>query len=422
MKHNMIAFGWLNFSAADMKRTKEAIAELKVPGSVDELGISIIRDGFADRLFPGLNVMQTSLKYYLLLPAMLQEIERKFPKIGENENIRPRLLEKLIEKECRFCDAAVKAARQPEGIIGQESAGQKIYAKRMSRFPHSIYWHGMDIFGLLPDHYSTLRDFCEGMRARQRDSDDESRRDRKLPWGEKFAIYRTVTLEPEAPAGKKIDPLALTEDEYDSLSKKMLDSDAVKGTALEILLKEPRELREAGSAREIRETFKALAFGDVALQAAEFGIFMRCAFLAYNIAYRMYHSSDDEEIVEYYKELYELRREVSDLSIPPEFGFERKKPGTLEAMKKFHEFIKSGGIGPEPQQGILNKIQKMMTDWEKAAGKKVPHLKEPGPQPEKVDWIGMEFLDFRYNTAVRLFSGDGVNGEGEDHGHGPETH
>ena len=312
MKHNMIAFGWLNFSAADMKRTKEAIAELKVPGSVDELGISIIRDGFADRLFPGLNVMQTSLKYYLLLPAMLQEIERKFPKIGENENIRPRLLEKLIEKECRFCDAAVKAARQPEGIIGQESAGQKIYAKRMSRFPHSIYWHGMDIFGLLPDHYSTLRDFCEGMRARQRDSDDESRRDRKLPWGEKFAIYRTVTLEPEAPAGKKIDPLALTEDEYDSLSKKMLDSDAVKGTALEILLKEPRELREAGSAREIRETFKALAFGDVALQAAEFGIFMRCAFLAYNIAYRMYHSSDDEEIVEYYKELYELRREVSD--------------------------------------------------------------------------------------------------------------
>ena len=91
-------------------------------------------------------------------------------------------------------------------------------------------------------------------------------------------------------------------------------------------------------------------------------------------------------------------------------------------MKKFHEFIKSGGIGPEPQQGILNKIQKMMTDWEKAAGKKVPHLKEPGPQPEKVDWIGMEFLDFRYNTAVRLFSGDGVNGEGEDHGHGPETH
>ena len=101
----LVDFGWLDFSEADMKRTKKALSELN-SGSIDELGISIIRDGFADKLFPGLSVVQTSLKYFLLIPAMLCKAEQKLKEEARKENNRAnlfRLLEKeLIKQQCIF--------------------------------------------------------------------------------------------------------------------------------------------------------------------------------------------------------------------------------------------------------------------------------------------------------------------------------
>ena len=452
----MIAFGWMNFSAADMKRTKKAIAALKASGSVDELGISIIRNGFAEKLFPGLNVMQTSLKYYLLIPAMLHDIEKDFQTIKENEDIQNTVLKELIKRECIFCDAAVDVAPGQTGIIGSDSVGKKPDAKRMLRFPHSIYRHGIDIFGLLPPGgFSSLRDFCEGMRERRQrreDTDEKTKNDKKLPWGDGFKIYNQVCLKPtKAPDQEKTNPLALTDDEFVFLAGKMLQSDKVTGTALEkILLSKsaalphdavkgtalekilltksaalPKvdisEASAADSAQKISEAFKNFDFGDIAARAAKFGIFMRCAFLAYNIAYRMYcldldkdkKYCDDKEINDYYKELYTRRDQVADdclSSIPDEFGFKNKTKGnqTWNVMNEFlTKFVKAeGGIPERPQEKTLNDIQKIMTDWETAAKKKVPHLKKPDPLPEKneIEWIGMDFLDFRYNTAVRIFA------------------
>ncbi len=68
--------GWVNFSAGDVQRMKDVLhSVLDAPGSVDELGIAIIRDYYADCFFPGINAMQTSMKYFLLIPKMLQKIE-----------------------------------------------------------------------------------------------------------------------------------------------------------------------------------------------------------------------------------------------------------------------------------------------------------------------------------------------------------
>lgn len=66
-------FGWIDFSAADKRHVKDALEAIS-SGSIDELGISIIRDGFSDILFPGLSVVQTSLKYFLLIPAILKKL------------------------------------------------------------------------------------------------------------------------------------------------------------------------------------------------------------------------------------------------------------------------------------------------------------------------------------------------------------
>ena len=411
----MIAFGWLNFSAADMKRAKEAIAKLREPGSIDELGISIIRNGFAEKLFPGLNVAQTSLKYFLLIPAMLHDLEKEFT-VQENKDIRFQLEYDLTVRECKFCDNACKYRKNigtnTEGIIGSDSAGNPNYTKRMLRFPHNIYWHGLDIFGLLPEDSSSLHSFCENMRERKKDpGDDKVKRDKKLPWGEDFSIYNSI---PDI--HENLDPLALTDGEYKFLKGKMQATRDVKGSALEVLLRknDNAKLSEAKSAVEIRDIFQQ--FGETAQKAAQFGIFMRCAFLAYNIAFQMYCDCSNEA-KGYLKDFYDMCKESPhDLSIPDEFNFSGKRPKTWTAMQEFHKFI-SGEMKGLLEEEILSHIKDLMTRWEEAAGKKVRYLKTP--VPEKAEWLGPEFLDFRYNTAVRLFAE--YVGKGGDHGHDSET-
>ena len=41
----------------------------------DELGIGVIRDAFADMLFPGTNTMQTRARYFLFVPWIYRRLE-----------------------------------------------------------------------------------------------------------------------------------------------------------------------------------------------------------------------------------------------------------------------------------------------------------------------------------------------------------
>ena len=44
---------WLDFSEKDRKKVITVMEMLKEPGAVDELGIGIIRDYYANKFFPG---------------------------------------------------------------------------------------------------------------------------------------------------------------------------------------------------------------------------------------------------------------------------------------------------------------------------------------------------------------------------------
>ena len=45
--------GWIDFSDNDRKKTMDVLRLFQEQGAVDELGIGIIRDGFANYFFPG---------------------------------------------------------------------------------------------------------------------------------------------------------------------------------------------------------------------------------------------------------------------------------------------------------------------------------------------------------------------------------
>lgn len=50
---------------------------LSEPGAVDELGIGIIRDGFANILFPGTSAIQTRVKYFFIVPYLMLTLEKQ---------------------------------------------------------------------------------------------------------------------------------------------------------------------------------------------------------------------------------------------------------------------------------------------------------------------------------------------------------
>ncbi len=38
--------GWIDFSSFDRDRVKQVLSQLQIPGTLDELGIGALRDGF----------------------------------------------------------------------------------------------------------------------------------------------------------------------------------------------------------------------------------------------------------------------------------------------------------------------------------------------------------------------------------------
>ena len=65
--------GWIDFSKEDRQKALDVINLLSEQGAVDELGIGIIRDAFANYFFPGTSTIQNRAKYFLIVPYVLRE-------------------------------------------------------------------------------------------------------------------------------------------------------------------------------------------------------------------------------------------------------------------------------------------------------------------------------------------------------------
>lgn len=67
----------------------DIIALFKESDTVDELGIGVVRDTFSDLLFPGTSTIQIRAKYFLFIPWIYRDLERrKVPSRKFNERAR----------------------------------------------------------------------------------------------------------------------------------------------------------------------------------------------------------------------------------------------------------------------------------------------------------------------------------------------
>lgn len=129
-----MALGWIDNSKSEKNKVLSVMELLSEKGTLDELGIAPVRDGFANLFFPGNTTIQTRAKYFLIVPYAFKTIES-----GKetNPDRMQRQLEE-IEKSCCLCFLDKNSTE--EGVIGSNTIRHGGWVRRS---PSDIYWAGL---------------------------------------------------------------------------------------------------------------------------------------------------------------------------------------------------------------------------------------------------------------------------------------
>ena len=88
--------GWIDFSKTERSKILSVLDLLSQDGTLDELGIAPIRDGFSNLFFPGTSTIQTRAKYFFIVPYALKELEL-------NNETNPNKILKALDEMERHC-------------------------------------------------------------------------------------------------------------------------------------------------------------------------------------------------------------------------------------------------------------------------------------------------------------------------------
>lgn len=142
--------GWIDFSKSERSKILSVLDLLQENGTLDELGIAPVRDGFSNIFFPGTSTIQTRAKYFLIVPYALKDLERSSE---ANPNVLRRTLD-AIERECGEC--LLDQNRNEIGIIGGRSLLRGQWVKRA---PVEIYWNGLRQYRIFTGGNLTLTEY-----------------------------------------------------------------------------------------------------------------------------------------------------------------------------------------------------------------------------------------------------------------------
>ena len=131
--------GWVDFSREDREKVLDVMNLLQEPGAVDEIGIGVIRDAFANLFFPGTSTVQTVAKYFLIVPYILKEAAD-----GQYGSELRKILQRIDDEEKQCGIRLMQNCPGEDGIIGRRVLPQKWVARR----PSSIYWNGIRTYGI----------------------------------------------------------------------------------------------------------------------------------------------------------------------------------------------------------------------------------------------------------------------------------
>lgn len=119
------------------------LSALQAPGAVDEIGVGIVRDAFADKLFPGTSTLLTKARYFFFVPYILKTMEECRDSSRQNAK---KLRNDFNDLEKRCAQGLLACVEANEGIIGRVSLQSQ---KWVTRGPGEIYWASLRTLGFM---------------------------------------------------------------------------------------------------------------------------------------------------------------------------------------------------------------------------------------------------------------------------------
>ena len=146
--------GWIDFSKSERNKVLSVLDLLQESGTLDELGIAPIRDGFSNIFFPGTSTIQTRAKYFLIVPYAMRDLEREGV-------LKPGALQKKLDSIERTCGKILlDRNREEKGLIGGTSLKRGRWVKRP---PSEIYWSGLRQYRIFSFPNWTMTEYLRAM-------------------------------------------------------------------------------------------------------------------------------------------------------------------------------------------------------------------------------------------------------------------
>ncbi len=385
--------GWIDFSKTERNKVFSVLDMLSESGTLDELGIAPIRDGFAGLFFPGTSTIQTRAKYFFIIPYALRDLERS-PETNPGKVLR------AFDEIERSCGQILLRQNSLEpGIIGGRSLRGGRWVKRT---PAGIYWAGLRRYGIFADSRLSLTEYIRASCAtktrkqilrrlgNRRDDAEESETDDRDAGGGFYTQFWNMPLYRKGWMDRL--EMRLTQEEGAFLKKRVIASCPDSMLAY-ILKNDRREVPELDGFRALEPlmgTFPAQMQTDYAL-AMDFSDFLLVLRTVYNMIVSQGENADAKRL---WAEFVPLLHDIALADLETIFSRLRitdlRLRGFLSRAQKLME--------AEDLDGLKLEIIRREDQLKGSARAKTRH-------PEQFDhsqWYGGGALDYRFGNAKTI--------------------
>ena len=386
--------GWIDFSKEDRQKALDVINLLSEQGAVDELGIGIVRDAFANYFFPGTSTIQTRAKYFLIVPYILRDaVDGRY---GKDVNRILRAID-TEEKECGI--KLLESNPKAEGVIGTRVLPKGWVARK----PSDIYWNGIRTYGIFCDYGLSIPEYVSlavklntqkssaklGNRndeAEENEKDDSDAGDIMNVSFWNLPIYHdnwrdNLTIE-------------LTNEAAFYLDKQI--QKGAKGTLLEYVLKNRIDMNKyedfVSMAADLSEKVEEKLSYMMKL-ACEFNNLVYMARVRFNV---MLSEEENEVAVSEWDRLKPQVKRRANVDLSAVFNkLELHNPGTYLFLSKLQEAFKALDIDAADE--LIKKRERQLKGINRA---KLNRTKEF----DHSKWVGGGELDYRFSNARRIIN------------------
>ncbi len=280
--------GWIDYSKEERNKIVSILHLLGTQGTIDEIGIGSVRDAFSDLLFPGISVLQTRAKYFVLIPYLFENAcnECSNGHLRSGKDVR-----NYIEKcEDQIVGTLMKSAKndlERTGIIGSRNYFD---GKSVKMRPSSIYWNGLRTSSILLHSELSLDSACNVIFQKGHSQSKIEKKNEDKDYGADdrdvlfdghliFApIYASYNYMNEA-------QISLTREEAEYIYHCFTEGYRTKDAAMSYMLKHPDLIMKYESFEEFDPDDFTGELYDRVMLAREFADFIYGAHLLYNIVF-----------------------------------------------------------------------------------------------------------------------------------------